>query len=189
MKALLPLPCGAAVGEPRVHKGLRSLRRPSEVLRRHFRVLLPSVSELLDPPPPPTPRPNTPLLRVGGGTELASLLADLANDACPALHRVTAIRRLDDACVNRCVTNAAQSRGIIGCMRLLRSLDAPRGGVGAGGGGSRCKARDVMERSRRRLSSRSVAKLDVGVEEKCVFSLCCCHACAKSPPCLFARLI
>lgn len=141
MKALLPLSCGAAVGGPRVHKGLRSPRRPSEVLRRHFRVLLPSVSELLDPR---TPRPNTPLLRVGGGTELASLLADLANDACPALHRVTAIRRLDDACVNRCVTNAAQSRGIIGCMRLLRSLDAPRGAWGQGGPGGRVDVKRGM---------------------------------------------
>lgn len=185
MKALLPLSCGAAVGGPHVHKGLRSPRRPSEVLRRRFHVLLLSVSELLDPR---TPRPNTPLLRVGGGTELASLLADLANDACPALHRVTAIRRLDDACVNRCVTNAAQSRGIIGCMRLLRSLDAPRGvwGQGGPGGGGRCKARDEMERSRRRLSSRGVAKLDVGVEENacflCVVAMCALnHRRASSP--------
>lgn len=67
---------------------------------------------------PPLPF-HAALLRVGGGNELASLLADLANDACLALHRVTAIRRLDDACVNRCVTAAAQSPRVIGCMRLL----------------------------------------------------------------------
>lgn len=145
--------------------GLRSRCRSAEALWRHFCVLLPSVSEC-----PPAPLPfHTAFLRVGGGNELASLLADLANDACSALHRVTAIRRLDDACVNRCVTAATLSPCVIGCMRrLLWSLNAPL---------AACRREDVKRLMRwRGLSSWGVTKLEVGVEENacflCVVALC-----------------
>lgn len=121
MKALLPQSCGRKnVVEPHLLKvytvGVVPLRLYGATSTAFYR---PCQSGLTSPPS------HTSLLRVCGDNELASLLVDLANDACPPLHRVAAIRRPEDARVHRCVTTAAWSPRVIVCMQLLWKLQHP----------------------------------------------------------------